>query len=195
MTGEVDGLPRMISATQIKLGMVIIHNDDLWRVTERNHVAPGNWRAMVQTKLKNLKTGSQIEHRFSADDKVERAMLEQHDMEYLYSDGSGYHFMSTEDYEQIALSPEVLGDAAKYLQPNCHVKIDIYEERAVAIELPKMMAFKVVEADPSVKRATASAQFKNATLENGLIVRVPPFVEAGDSVKIDTETGEYVERA
>ncbi|OGQ50314.1 MAG: elongation factor P [Deltaproteobacteria bacterium RIFCSPLOWO2_02_FULL_47_10] len=185
----------MISATQIKLGMVIIHNDDLWRVTERNHVAPGNWRAMVQTKLKNLKTGSQIEHRFSADDKVERAMLEQHDMEYLYSDGSGYHFMSTEDYEQIALSPEVLGDAAKYLQPNCHVKIDIYGERAVAIELPKMMAFKVVEADPSVKRATASAQFKNATLENGLIVRVPPFVEAGDSVKIDTETGEYVERA
>ena len=150
---------------------------------------------MVQTKLKNLKTGSQIEYRFSADDKVERAIMEQHEMEYLYNEGDTYYFMNTENYEQVMLDAEVLGDSTKFLQPNCKVKVDFYEEKAVAIELPQTMTFKVVEADPSVKRATASAQFKNATLENGLVVRVPSFIEAGNSVKIDTETGEYVKRA
>ena len=184
----------MISATQIKLGMVIAHNGDLYVVTARNHVAPGNWRAMVQTKLKNLKTGSQIEYRFSADDKVERAIMDQQEMEYLYNDGEHYYFMNTSNYEQIILSQEVLGDAAKYLLANCKVKVDFYEEKAISVELPQMMTFKVVEADPSVKRATASAQFKNATLETGLVVKVPPFVEAGDSIKVDTDSGEYVER-
>lgn len=185
----------MIPATQLKQGMVIIHNGDLYRIMSTNHVAPGNWRAMVQTKMRSLKTGTQIEHRFSADDRVERAILDQLEMEYLYNDGEMYHFMNTENYEQMALTAEVLGDYVKYLQPNCRVKVDMYENNPVAIELQKTMIFKVVDADPSVKRATASAQFKNATLENGLIVRVPSFVEAGDSVKIDTESGEYVERA
>jgi elongation factor P len=150
---------------------------------------------MVQTKLKNLRTGNQIEQRFNADDKVERAVLDQTEMEYLYHDGDHYHFMNTESFEQITLSEDILGDYAKYLQPNCHVKVDLYEEKPVAIELPQTMVFKVTEADPSVKRATASAQFKNATLENGIVVRVPPFIEVGDSVKVDTETGEYLERA
>lgn len=185
----------MLPVTQIKIGMIIVHNGDLYKVVTRQHVAPGNWRAMVQTKLKNLKTGSQIEHRFSADDKVERAILDQHEMEYLYNEGDMYHFMNTENYEQLTLSEEVLGDVAKYLQSNCHVQLDTYEGKAVAVELPQTMIFKVIEADPSVKRATASAQFKNATLENGLTVRVPSFIEAGDSVKIDTGTGEYLERA
>lgn len=175
--------------------MVIVHNSDLYVVTARNHVAPGNWRAMVQTKLKNLKTGSQIEYRFAADDKVERAILDQQEMEYLYNEGDHYHFMNTSNYEQMTLNAEILGDNAKYLLPNCKVNVDFYEEKPVTIELPQSMVFKVVEADPSVKRATASAQFKNATLETGLVVRVPSFVEAGDSIKIDTETGEYLERA
>jgi elongation factor P len=185
----------MMPVTQVKVGMVIVHNGDLWKVVSRQHVAPGNWRAMVQTKLKNLKTGSQIEQRFNANENVERAILEQHKMEYLYNEGDMYHFMNTENYEQLTLSAEVLGDYVKFLQPNCHVQVDMYEEKAVGIELPQMMIFKVTEADPAIKRATASAQFKNATLENGLVVRVPSFVEAGDSVKVDTETGEYVERA
>lgn len=185
----------MISATQIKLGMIIVHNGDLYKVTARNHVAPGNWRAMVQTKLKNLKTGSQIEYRFSADDKVERAIMDQCEMEYLYSDGDLYHFMNTVTYEQVGLTSEILGECARYLQPNCKVRVDFYENKAVGVELPQTMAFKVIEADPAVKRSTASAQFKNATLENGMTVRVPSFVEVGDSIKVDTETGEYLERA
>lgn len=184
----------MIPATQIKPGMVIVHNGDLYRVMQAVHVAPGNWRAMIQTKMRNLASGIQIEHRFSADDRVERAILEQHEMEYLYNDGDEYHFMNTENYEQVTLTKEVLGDYAVFLQPNCRVQIDFFEGQSVGIELPKTMTFKVVDADPSVKRSTASAQFKNATLENGLTIRVPSFVEAGDSIKIDTETGEYVER-
>lgn len=184
-----------ISATQVKLGMVIIHNGQLFKVMARTHVAPGNWRAMVQTKLKNIKTGSIIEYRFAADDKVDKADMEQHEMEFLYSEGDIYHFMNTENYEQIGINSEVLGDAAKYLLPNSKVTIDMHEGRPVTVELPMSMVFKVTEADPSVKRATASAQFKNATLENGMTIRVPGFVEAGDLVKIDTETGDYLERA
>lgn len=185
----------MVPITQIKPGMVIIHNGELHRVTSAVHVAPGNWRAMVQTKMRNLRTGSQVEQRFNADSKVDRAILEEHEMEYLYQDGDDFHFMNTESYEQITLNSEALGDSAKYLQPNCHVKVDMYEGKAVGIELPKTIKFNVTEADPAVKRATASAQFKNATLENGLVIRVPSFIEAGDVVVIDTETGEYVERA
>jgi len=150
---------------------------------------------MVQTKLKNLKTGQIIENRFNADEKIERAILEQHEMEYLYAEGDMYHFMNTESYEQVGLNSEILGDFAKFLQPNCKVSVDFYEGKAIGVELPQTMVFKVTEADPSVKRATASAQFKNATLENGMTVRVPGFIEAGDSVKIDTDTGEYLERA
>ncbi len=184
-----------IAATQVKLGMVIVHNGQLYKVVARTHVAPGNWRAMVQTKLKSLKTGSIIEYRFAADDKVDRAEMEQHEMEYLYADGDIYHFMNTENYEQIGINSEVIGDAVKYLLPNSKVMIDMHEGKPVTVELPQSLVFKVVEADPSVKRATASAQFKNATLENGMTVRVPGFIEAGDSVKVDTETGEYLERA
>ena len=189
------GVDLMMPVTQVKLGMVIIYNNDLWKVVARQHVAPGNWRAMVQTKLKNLKSGQIIENRFNANATVERAILEQHEMEYLYSEGDMYHFMNTGNYEQMTLSEEILGDYVKFLQSNCHVQVELYEGKAVGIKLPSTMIFKVVEADPSDKRATASAQFKNATLENGLVVRVPPFVEAGDSVKVDTETGEYLERA
>lgn len=185
----------MVPATQIKVGMIIVHNGDLYVVTARNHVAPGNWRAMVQMKLKNLKTGSQIENRFSADDKIERAIMDQQEMEFLYKEGDHYHFMNTSSYEQVTLSDDVLGDSAKFLLPNCKVNVDFFEEKAVAVELPQSMIYNVVEADPSVKRATASAQFKNAVLENGMTIRVPGFIEAGDKVKIDTETGEYLERA
>lgn len=185
----------MIPITQIRPGMVIVFNGELYRITQAQHIAPGNWRAMVQTKMRSLKSGTQIEHRFSADDRVDRAILDQHEMEYLYSEGDQYNFMNTENYEQVTLNAEILGDYAKFLQPNCKVNVDFYEGTAVGIELPKTMIFKVVEADPSVKRATASAQFKNAVLENGMTIRVPSFIETGDMVKIDTESGEYVERA
>jgi elongation factor P len=178
----------------MKQGMIIVFEGALYRVMTTNHVAPGNWRAMVQTKLLNIKTGSQIERRCGADEKFERAEMEQHEMEYLYSDGDFHHFMNSETFEQMTLSTETLGETLKYLQSNTKVTIDFYDNKPVSIELPKTIIYKVVEADPSVKRATASAQFKNATLENGLTVRVPSFVEAGDKVKIDTDSGEYVER-
>jgi len=185
----------MMPATQIKQGMVVVHNGELFKVVQTTHVAPGNWRAMVQTKMRNLRTGSQIEHRFNANETVERAILDQHEMEFLYKDGDHYHFMNTENYEQVVLNAEVLDDYSKYLLPNCHIQVDFYEEKAVAIELPQNMTFLVIEADPSVKRATASAQFKNATIETGVVVRVPAFIEAGDKIVINTETGDYVERA
>lgn len=185
----------MIQITRMRPGMVVVYNGDLYRITQATHFAPGNWRAMVQTKMRNLKTGIQIEHRFSADDKIEQAVLDQHEVEFLYSDGDDYHFMNTENYEQMSLNAEVLGDYAKFLQPNCKVEIDFYEGNAVGIEIPKNMTFKVIEADPSVKRATASAQYKNAKLENGMVIRVPSFIETGDRVIVDTESEEYVERA
>jgi len=185
----------MVPVTQLKIGMIIVHNGDLYKVASTQHVAPGNWRAMVQTKIRNLRTGVQIEHRFNGDEKVERAILEANDTEYLYKDGDSYTFMNMETFEQITLDAETLGDYAKFLQPNCKVKVDLYDGKAVGIELPTTMTFKVVEADPSMRHATAAAQFKNATLENGMIIRVPAFIEAGDSVKVDPDSGEYVERA
>lgn len=179
----------------MKPGMIIIHNGELFRIMQTTHVAPGNWRAMVQTKMRRVKDGTQMEHRFGADDRVERAILDQVEMEYLYNDTTAFHFMNTATYEQVGLSEEELGDYSKYLQPGCKVEVDFYEGRAIGVELPKTMIFKVKEADPAVKKATASAQFKNATLENGMLIRVPSFIEAGDSVIISTETGEYQNRA
>lgn len=184
----------MITATQIRNGMVIVHEGHLFRVMNVAHLTPGNKRAIIHTQLRNLKSGTQAEVRFSSVDKVERAILELHEMEYLYHDGEHYYFMNTETYEQLSLSGEVLGEAVHYLLPNTRVECDFYEGQAVGVELPPSVTLKVVEAEPTVKRATASASYKQATLETGAVVKVPPFIQAGDLVKVNPVTGEYVER-
>ena len=184
----------MIQATQLKRGMCIKHENDLYRIVTTHHLTPGNWRGMVQTKIRHLKTGSIMEHRFRSEDRVERAILDETAMEFLYRDGDMYHFMNNETYEQIGLSEEVLGDAVRYLIPNIMLKVEMYEGRPVGIELPLTVELKVTDTEPAIKGSSVSNQTKPATMESGLVVNVPPFVAAGDTVKIDTATGSYIER-
>ncbi len=185
----------MIQATQLKRGMCIKHENDLYRVVSTQHITPGNWRGMVQTKIRHLKTGSISEHRFRSEDRVERAILDETEMEFLYRDGDMYHFMNNETFEQIGLSDEVLGDAVLYLIPNIKLKIEMYEGRPVGIELPLTVEMAVAETEPAIKGATVSNQSKPAKMETGLVVQVPPFIAPGDVLKIDTATSAYVERA
>lgn len=185
----------MIQATQMKRGMCIKHDNDLYRVVATQHITPGNWRGMVQAKIRHLKTGAIIEHRFRSEDRVERAILDDSEMEFLYQDGDMYHFMNNETFEQIGLSEEVLGDAVSYLVPNIKLKVEMYEERPVGIELPLAVVLRVVETEPAIKGASVANQSKPAKMETGLVVQVPPFIAEGDILKIDTATGAYIERA
>lgn len=185
----------MIQATQVRPGMVILLEGNLYRVLSVNHVTPGNWRGMVQTKLRNLKTGSNYEHRFRSEDRVEQGNLEQHEMEYLYSSGDEYVFMNTKTFEQVHLDREVLGDAVHYLTSNCKLDIDFYEGNPVAIELPLTVDLKVVETEPGLKGATVTNQLKPAKLETGLVVQVPAFISVGEVIRVDTAEGKYLERA
>jgi len=182
-------------ATDLRAGNIIIYNNQLHRVLSVVHVTPGNWRGMVQCKLRNLKTGNQLEHRFRSEDRVEKASMDTHEMQYMYSDASGNHFMNTETFEQSSLSDEVLGDAKGYLLPETVITVDFYESNPVAIELPNTVVLEVVETEPAMKGATASGGSKPAKLETGVMVAVPQFVEPGAKVVVDTRTGEYVSRA
>jgi len=185
----------LLVATELRAGNIVIHNGQLHRVLSVVHVTPGNWRGMVQCKLRNLKTGNQIEHRFRSEDRVDKASLDTQDMQFMYSDPSGNHFMNTETYEQISLSDEVLGDAKGYLLPETVITIDFYESNPVAIELPNTVVLEVVETEPPLRGATASGGSKPAKLETGVTVAVPQFIEPGTKVIVDTRTGEYVSRA
>jgi elongation factor P len=185
----------MIQATQLKRGMCVKHDNELYRVLEAQHKTPGNLRGLVQAKMRNLKNGSQIEHRFRSVDMVERAILDDAEMEFLYQDGDMYHFMNHENFEQIGLSDEVLGDAVSYLIPNIKLKIEMYEGRPVGIELPLTVEMSVVETEPAIKGASVSNQNKPARMETGLVVQVPPFISEGDRIKVDTSSGAYIERA
>ncbi len=184
----------IISATQLKKGMVIKLNGEIFQVFNYQHVTPGNWRGMVQTKLRNLKTGSMVEHRFRSEDRVERAFLEEKEMEYLYNDGTDYHFMDTANYEQVHLTKEVLGDRVMFLVANTKIQLEFYEGKPIGIELPPSVDLKVVETEPSLKGATVSNVNKPATLETGLVIQVPPFIEAGELIRVDTNEGKYMER-
>ena len=185
----------MIPATQMKRGMCIKHDNQLFRVVSTQHITPGNWRGMVQAKIRNLKSGAIIEHRFRSEDRVERAILDESEMEFLYQEGDMYHFMSHGTYEQIALSEDVLGDAVQYLVPNITLKVEMYEGRPVGIEMPLMVELTVVETEPGIKGASAASQNKPATMETGLVVQVPPFISTGERIRVDTSTGAYIERA
>jgi elongation factor P len=184
-----------IPATQIRRGMVILFEGKLCKVVDFRHHTPGNLRAMVQTKLRDLKSGSSFEHRFRSADTVERASLEQHEMEYLYSDGSGHTFMNTENYEQTTLTNEDLGDASQWLTPGLRIQAEFYEGNPIGIELPPSLELTVVETEPSLKGATVSNVNKPAKLENGATVLVPPFVNEGDRIRVDPTEGRYMERA
>ncbi|HLL76471.1 MAG TPA: elongation factor P [Pyrinomonadaceae bacterium] len=184
-----------IPATQIRRGMVILFEGKLCKVVDFRHHTPGNLRAMVQTKLRDLKTGSSFEHRFRSADTVERASLEQHEMEYLYSDGSGHTFMNTENYEQTTLTNDDLGDAAQWLTPGLRIQAEFYEGNPIGIELPPSLELTVVETEPSLKGATVSNVNKPAKLENGATILVPPFVNEGDRIRVDPTEGRYMERA
>jgi len=184
-----------IPATQIRRGMVIVFEGEPCRVVEFRHHTPGNLRAMIQTKLRGLRSGSSFEHRFRSVDTVERASLEQHDMEYLYSDGSHHHFMNTESYEQVALSDEELGDSAQWLAPGLKIQVEFYEGAPIGIEMPPSLELTVTQTEPSLKGATVSNVNKPATLENGVIIQVPPFVNEGDRIRVDPIEGRYLERA
>ena len=184
-----------ISATQIRRGMVILFEGEPCKVMEFRHHTPGNLRAMVQAKLRNIKTGSSFEHRFRSADTIERASMEQHEMEYMYSDGSHHHFMNTENYEQIALSEEELGDAAQWLTPGLKLQAEFFDGAPIGIDLPPSMELTVTRTEPTMKGATVSNVNKPATLENGVTVTVPPFVNEGDRIRVDPTEGRYIERA
>jgi len=174
--------------------MIIEHREAPHRIMDLTHVTPGNWRGFVRTKLRNLRTGLQTEYRFRSEDQVERIILDQQEMEYLYDAGEEYHFMNVETYEQVVLSRETLGEAVGYLTPNLRLRVDFYEGQAVALTLPKAVDLQVTDTPPGMKTASATTEMKPAKLETGLEIRVPSFVTVGDAVRVDTETGEYLSR-
>ncbi len=185
----------LIQATQLRAGMVLEYNKDLWRVMNVTHITPGNWRGMVQTKLRNIKTGSQTENRFRSEDRVERVILSQHKMQFLYQDGEDYHFMNTETYDQITMPKELLEDVIGFLTPNLEVEVEFYESTPLNVTLPKTVSLKVVQTDPGMKSAAVTNTLKPATLETGLVIQVPHFVAEGDTITINTETREYLSRS
>ena len=185
----------LIPATQLRNGMLIKYQKDLYRITQVVHVTPGNWRGMVQTKMRSIRSGTQTENRFRSEDKVERVTMEQHEMEFLYHSGDEYHFMNTENYEQMALTEEALGDATKYLIPNMRVSLEFYEGQPMGVSLPKTVDLTVTETAPGLKSATVTNALKPATTETGLVVPVPNFIDKGDTIRVDTDTGEYLSRA
>jgi elongation factor P len=184
-----------IQYSQVRKGMVIVGDDgQLYNVVDFHLNTPGNWRAILQLKLKNLKTGSITMNRVRPEDKVEQAYLDRREMQYLYQDGDDYVFMDQETYDQISLNKEWIGDQIGYLKENDKAHVVLYESKPISLELPATVELKVVETEPSVKGATAAAQYKPATMETGLKVTVPPFVGVGEQIVIDTRTGEYLSR-
>ena len=185
----------MISSTQLRPGMVIKFNNELFTIFSVVHRTPGNLRGFVQAKMRNLRSGSMTEHRFSSEDRVERAQLDEHEMEYLYDDGEFYYFMNTENYEQMHLTKEILGDGVQYLVPQLKVKVEFYEGKAIGVELPATVDLAVVETEPGLKGASVSNVTKPAKLETGLVVQVPPFISEGEKIRVNTADGSYQERA
>ena len=185
----------MIQATQLRPGMVIKFNNDLYSIFSVNHRTPGNLRGFVQVRMRNLRSGSMGEHRFSSEDRVERALLEEHEMEYLYDDGEYFYFMNTETFDQMHLTKDILGDATSYLIPQLKVKVEFHEGKPMSVELPATVDLTVVETEPGLKGATVSNVTKPAKLETGLVVQVPPFITEGEKIRVSTAEGTYQERA
>jgi elongation factor P len=183
-----------IQATRLRKGMLIKLGNDLFRILDLQHFTPGNKRGFVQARLRNIRNSTLSDQKFRAEDDIERATLDEREMQYLYSDGDHYHFMDTSTYEQVHISSEALGESVNYLIPDAVIRVEFYEAEPVGIELPQTVDLVVKQTVPGIKGATASAQVKPATLETGLVIQVPPFVNEGDRVRVNTETGEYQSR-
>ncbi len=184
----------MIGATEVRKGMVIRYEEKLWFVMNVYHHTPGNLRAVIQIKMRNLASGAAIEQRFSSSDKLEQAFIDQSDMEFLYQEGDNYVFMNQENYEQIPIHKELLGEDARWLKENTVCKVEIYEGRVIGVELPAAVELRVKETEPGLKGATITNVYKAATLETGAVVQVPPFIENGAVIRVDTREGKYLDR-
>lgn len=185
----------MIQATQLRRGNTILMNGELYQVVDYQHITPGNWRGMVQTKLRKLSTGSIIDHRFRSEDRVERVILDQVRMQFLYQEGDDFHFMNSETYDQVTVPQDIIGDQVAYLAEGMKVMLSVYESVPVAIQLPQRAVLEVVETEPTMKGQTASSSYKPAMLSNGVRTMVPPHVSAGTRIVVMTTDGSYVERA
>jgi elongation factor P len=184
-----------IQATRLKKGMLVKLGQDLYRVLDLQHVTPGNLRGFVRAKFRNVRNGTLSDQKLRSEDFIERATLEEREMQYLYRDGDSFHFMDTSTYEQLHIVSEALGESVNYLVPDALIKVEFYGSEPVGIELPQTVDLTVEDTVPGIKGATASAQVKPARLETGLVVQVPPFINTGDRVRVNTETGEYLSRA
>ncbi len=184
-----------MKATQIRKGNIIRVDGTLYKIMNMDHVTPGKGRAHIQTKLRSLYGGTQMEKRFRSDEDIEKVMIETKEMQYLYNDGNEYHFMDTTTYEQVQLSADTLGNAVQYLIPDTTLNLEWFEGNAIGIDLPPVVELKVIETPPGVKDATASAQRKPATMETGLVVQVPAFIGEGEVIRINTTDASYSERA
>ncbi len=182
-------------ASDMRRGMCLLFEGEPCRVLDFHHHTPGNLRAMVQAKLRKLRTGTQFEHRFRSTDTVELANLETHQLEFLYAGGDSYHFMNTENFDQLEMSEDDLGDAAQWVAPSMKIMAEFFNGRPIGIQLPNVMTFEVVETNPAMKTATKTSSFKPAKLDNGVTINVPEFVQNGERVRVNPSTGEYVDRA
>ncbi|MGI6549300.1 MAG: elongation factor P [Syntrophomonadales bacterium] len=185
----------MISVNDFRTGLTVELDGMAWQVIDFQHVKPGKGAAFVRSKLKNVKTGSIVERTFRAGEKIPRARLDKREMQYLYNSGDEYVFMDNQSYEQVSLDKEQLGDGLKYLKENMNIQVMMYHGEIIGLEMPNFVELKVVDTEPGIKGDTASGASKNATLETGAVVQVPLFVNVGDTLRIDTRTGLYMERA
>ena len=185
----------MFKAIDLRKGRTIMHDGELAVVHEVAHVAKGNKRSYMQAKLKNFKTGAMLEVRFNVDDRIEAPFVESKEYEFLYKEGDNFVVMDLESYDQFPVSPDIVSDAAKWLKPNERVSCQLYDGQIISFEAPMVVELAVADTPPAIKGATATNQLKEAVLETGIKVRVPPFIEVGEILRIDTRTGEYVERA
>lgn len=183
-----------MNANDLRPGMVIKHNGELFSIFRAEHRTPGNLRAFVQARMRNLRTGAMNDHRFRSEDEVERAIIDETEMQFLYSDGDSFHFMNTENYEQLHLHKDVVGDRAQFMVPDVNLKVEFYEGRPIDVALPPTVDLKVIETEPGIKGGSATNVQKPAKLETGVIVQVPPFISEGETIRVDTEQGTYLER-
>ena len=184
-----------IIASEIRRGMTLLFDGEPVRVLDFHHHTPGNLRAMVQTKLRKLRTGTQFEHRFRSTDSVETADLETHELEFMYSGGGSYHFMNTENFDQLEISGDDLADSVQWMTGGMKLIAEFFNGRPIGIQLPNALTYEVVETAPAMKTATKNASSKPAKLENGVSVNVPEFIQTGEKVRVNPNTGEYLDRA
>tara|TARA_B100001123_G_scaffold432678_1_gene556118 strand:- start:2236 stop:2799 length:564 start_codon:yes stop_codon:yes gene_type:complete len=183
-----------ILGNEIKPGMIIEHNNDLWSVLKAQHVKPGKGGAFNQVELKSVKKGTKLNERFRSSDSVERAILDEKKFTFLYEDDNSCHFMNQTNFEQIVIKKSLLGEKSKLLKENMEVNVQFYEDQALSVDLPNSVEIVIESTDAAIKGQTASSSYKPATLENGINIMVPPFINSGDKIILDTRTLEYVKK-